>query len=191
MPHRSGLVFATPEMHQAEAALRASEERYRLLAENSSDMVTLKTSFNGVRSYVSPASRTLIGWEPEAFAAVPISEYVHPDDLQRVEDEYRGLTPEQPKVVSTHRVRHKSGHWVWVESVLQLMGAGTAEESVVLTARDISARMSAELALQESEAGTGCSSKTPPTWCFVSIPIFVRRYVSRRARKFSGTTSRN
>ena len=52
----------------AETTIRISEARHRLLTENSRDMISIKPTFGGDRSYVSPASRNVVGWEPEEFA---------------------------------------------------------------------------------------------------------------------------
>ncbi|GJD95196.1 PAS domain S-box protein [Methylobacterium iners] len=131
---------------------RGAEDRYRLLAENTSDLIALKPTLMGRRAYVSPASRNVVGWEPEELAALPTDQYVHPDDFPRVTAEYRGLTAASPQVTSEHRVRHKQGHYVWVEAVFQLTKPGAPDEAVVVTARDITARRAAHDALRESEA---------------------------------------
>ncbi len=134
------------------ADLAASEARYRLLAENSSDLIALKSPFDGVHTYVSPASHLMIGYTPEEFMVLPANLYVHPDDLERVATEHASLTADTPRVTSIHRVRHKAGHWLWVEAVFQLANTGTARESVVVTSRDVTERCAAEQALKVSEA---------------------------------------
>ena len=86
---------------------RTSEARYRLVAENSSDLIIVKPSFDGPRAYVSPACRAMLGYEPEELATLPIERHVHPDDLERVAAEYAGLVLAAPGVVSVHRLRHQ------------------------------------------------------------------------------------
>ncbi|WP_407519166.1 PAS domain-containing hybrid sensor histidine kinase/response regulator [Methylobacterium oryzisoli] len=131
---------------------RSAEDRYRLLAENATDLVSLWPAAETGRIYVSPSARAVVGWEPEEFARLPLAGRVHPDDLPRVAAEIAGLTPEAPRRVSEHRLRHKAGHHVWVEAVLQLTKAGTPEEALILSARDVTARRAADAALRESEA---------------------------------------
>jgi PAS domain-containing protein len=69
------------ERQRAEAALVKSEERFRTLAENASDMIYRMSLPDGQYEYVSPASKQLFGYSPEEFYARPleIQRLVHPD----------------------------------------------------------------------------------------------------------------
>ena len=125
---------------------RLADARYRMLAENASDLVTLLPSLAGSHSYVTPSSRLLLGWEPEELAVKPLRDTTHPDDIEALEAKFAHLTPESPRAVSHHRARHQQGHYVWVEAVMTLTADG------VLTAtRDITARREAEQRLADSE----------------------------------------
>src|SRR5262249_20171909 len=59
--------------------LRGSEQRYRLLADNATDMISRHTH-DGVFVYASPACRTLLGWEPEDLVGKSGYALLHPDD---------------------------------------------------------------------------------------------------------------
>ncbi|GJE02049.1 PAS domain-containing hybrid sensor histidine kinase/response regulator [Methylobacterium isbiliense] len=131
---------------------RKAEDRYRLLAENATDLVSLWPSADSGRIYVSPSARSVVGWEPEEFARLPLARRIHPDDLPRVAAEIADLTAAKPRRVSEHRMRHKAGHHVWVEAAFQLTKAGTPEEALIVSARDVTARRAADAALRESEA---------------------------------------
>src|SRR5690606_20778064 len=63
----------------AEEALRESEERYRLLAENATDMISRRTP-DGVFLYASPACRALLGYEPEQLLERTIHDFADPAD---------------------------------------------------------------------------------------------------------------
>jgi PAS domain S-box-containing protein len=64
---------------QAQRDLSASEARFRLLAENASDVVFTASS-DGVSTWVSPSITTLVGWAPEQMLGRPFIEFVHPRD---------------------------------------------------------------------------------------------------------------
>ncbi|MCJ2084803.1 PAS domain S-box protein [Methylobacterium sp. E-005] len=137
---------------QAEVELAHSEERYRLLAENTSDLIVFKPTMTGRRGYVSPAVRPILGWEPEEYAVLPSAEIIHPDEMAGVVAAYRTLSPEHPQATHVHRLRHKAGHYVWIESVFKLGGRTPDDRTVVISGRDITARRAADEALRASEA---------------------------------------
>jgi two-component system, sensor histidine kinase and response regulator len=103
----------------ADQALRASEERFRLLAESSTDLIVLATAF-GKALYVSPASRGLLGYEPEELVAGSLYELVHPDDLALAAAAQRELPGPEQAATITLRVRHRDGHWVWLETTYRV-----------------------------------------------------------------------
>ena len=138
-----------------EQSLAESESRYRLLADHSSDLIILKPTFGGVRTYVSPSLRSVVGYDPDEFAAISASDLIHPDDRERVAVLVASLSLDNPFSSSVHRVRHKAGHWIWLDTDFKLTNAGRSSESIIIRARDISARHEAEQALAASEARWG------------------------------------
>ena len=138
-----------------EQSLADSESRYRLLADHSSDLIILQPTSGGIRAYVSPSLHSVIGYDPDEFAAIPARELIHPDDRDHVAALVASLSHESPFSSSVHRVRHKAGHWVWLDTDFNLTNAGRSSESIIIRARDISARHEAEQALAASEARWG------------------------------------
>ncbi len=163
---------------EAEGAIRSSEALHRLLIENSRDMISIKPSFGGTRSYVSPASRNVIGWEPDEFAVMTPSDFVHPDDLPGMMARYDTLGPDNEEIVDICRVRHKDGRWIWIENVFKLVGAGTPDAHVLSTGRDITKRHEAEEALAASEVRFRLLAENVTDMIVLSDMGAVRRYVS-------------
>ena len=100
--------------------LAESETRYRILAENASDMmVVLDLQF--VRRYVSPGSLDLTGYTPEELMAQAPQSMFHPDDAALIQATFRNLvaSPGSAKQRATYRLRHRDGHWIWVEARVQ------------------------------------------------------------------------
>jgi PAS domain-containing protein len=66
-----GTILDITAEHEANRLIREKEEQYRLLAENASDMI-VRVKLDGTRVYVSPASRDLIGFDPEDLVGTPV-----------------------------------------------------------------------------------------------------------------------
>ncbi|MBV9221666.1 MAG: PAS domain S-box protein [Methylobacteriaceae bacterium] len=138
----------------AEQRLKESEARYRLLADHSSDMV-FQLDRNMVRQYVSPASREILGYEPEELVGINPVGMVHPEDAERVRSVFASLLAgEVERATVSNRIRHREGRWVWVEAELRLLRDAMthAPYGIVGALRDISARKAAEDAVRVSEA---------------------------------------
>ena len=157
-PERSGLA-EVDAMSRAYEVLRAgvlqsreSEARYRLLAENAADMIVQHTA-DRRRTYVSPASRALLGREPEELLAQDFVEILHPDDREGVTAAYNHLMRHGGKTTCCYRLRHKDGRYVWVETHWVAAPAVVAPDrtqdaasrmELVAVVRDISERKAAE-----------------------------------------------
>src|SRR4028119_792398 len=85
---------ARRERERAEKSLKESEERFRSLVMNSSDMITVFGP-DGTRLYTSPSIEPLLGYKPENMLGGSAFDLVHPDDISRVREEFaeRARTP--------------------------------------------------------------------------------------------------
>ncbi|MFN8419986.1 MAG: PAS domain S-box protein [Anaerolineae bacterium] len=141
---------------RSDLAMRENEERYRLLAENITDLVG-RISLTGEFLYVSPSIRRILGYEPEELIGKNGYEIVHPDDIGALATP-AGLeiTPDTPTPLplAVYRVRHKDGHYVWLESSNQAFFSESTQELLgfITSSRDISERKRAEEALLASES---------------------------------------
>jgi PAS domain S-box-containing protein len=140
------------ERKWGEEALRDSERRYRLLAENATDMIS-RHSPEGAYLYASPVCRSLLGYEPEELVGHDAYEFFHPDDLGAVRESHSTIL-RGPAVSSiAYRIRCKDGQYRWVETTSKTVRdpeTGQVEEIVAIT-RDVTQRRQAEESLQESE----------------------------------------
>ncbi|MCX6133311.1 MAG: PAS domain S-box protein [Ignavibacteriales bacterium] len=136
----------------AEDILREREKQFRLLAEHSTDMIS-RHDLEGRYLYVSPSSRTLLGWEPEEVVGRSAYDFVHPDDKQIVEDHHRRQLETKASSPFLFRVVRKDGSWIWFESSSQLVADGGMGEAMEIhvASRDVTQRYLAEIALRESE----------------------------------------
>jgi diguanylate cyclase (GGDEF)-like protein/PAS domain S-box-containing protein len=140
---------AKQRLQLAYEAQRASEGRYRMLADNSRDLV-VRMRIDGHRVYVSPAAQEMLGWAPEELAE-PRWELVHPDDRQPLREAIAALAAAGGSAGVTYRAQHRDGHYVWIEALAQLVTAEGNGKEIVYSGRDITARVAAEQALAESQ----------------------------------------
>ncbi len=143
---------------RAEEILRESEERYRLLAENASDMI-VRASPEGVFSYVSPACRTLLGFAPEELVGHSGYDFIHPDDFAHIQQVHEDALEASDVVTAQYRLRMKNGDYVWVETTgRSILDPDTGQVAEIISVtRDISARRAAEERLRLLEASVSAS----------------------------------
>jgi diguanylate cyclase (GGDEF)-like protein/PAS domain S-box-containing protein len=135
----------------AEAALRA-KRRSRFLEEAATDVLFLVGPSRSL-TYVSPAARVLLDISPEQLLGKTILEIAHPDDLPLIRGVFGTLLRTTGVVEAQHRVQHRDGHWLWVET--RLRAVRDPDTGAFLEAqgslRDITHRREVEHRLREAE----------------------------------------
>ncbi len=161
VPHRDehgilvsydGLVQDITDRKRAENALRVSEESYRLLIENSHDIIyTLNT--DGLLTFVSRAWTALLGHQVDQVVGQPFQPFVHPDDVAVCMAWLRKMAESgQRQEGVEYRVLHLDGSWRWhTSNAVPIMDESGTIVGFEGTARDITERKQAEEALRKSE----------------------------------------
>ena len=136
----------------AEQRLKASEARYRLLADNSTDMV-FQLDRRLACQYASPACQEILGFSPEEMLGGQWLDAAHPEDIPSVALALEALVEGRAdRLLIACRMRRKDGRWIWVEAQLRAPrdpGTG-APIGVIGALRDISARKTIEDDLAEA-----------------------------------------
>jgi PAS domain S-box-containing protein len=141
------------QVERERAALKASENHFRLLIENASDLI-LVLDKNGVVKYCSPSIKRMFGSSPEKLIGMKFSEPMHPDDIPVIESKLKGLINNPGSVAGPVELRIAAGDgsWRYVESIAQSAVDSSGQIIVIINSRDITAKKDAEASLQESEA---------------------------------------
>ena len=131
--------------------LASSREHYRLLAENSSDMV-LRKSLDGIIEWIAPSGAAMLEWPPEEMLGRSFAEFVHPDDLETL----RSLNASVGKGVSGQdelrlRVRGGCFHWLAV-SLRPVFDKQNSVVARVVSGRDIQSEVLARETLRAQQA---------------------------------------
>jgi diguanylate cyclase (GGDEF)-like protein/PAS domain S-box-containing protein len=142
----SGTNTDITERAAEQAALRASEEKFRLVAENTSDGIVIYNLEKVL--YASPAFARLTG-QTDAFensqSLADVMARIHPEDLPAVELRVRDSLLEQaPQLIYEFRYLHADGHYFYREdSVRFVYNARGGLESAYVIARDVTERREA------------------------------------------------
>jgi two-component system, cell cycle sensor histidine kinase and response regulator CckA len=131
----AGVTFDVTDREEAAAALRESEERFRLIAEHAHDLIALVDD-DGRFSYVSPSCEPMLGYTAAELAGTLARDLIHPDDRPD------GLIF---SALREARLARAGGSWIWVEGRSYEIEGRSGSHSAVI-ARDISERKRAEAA---------------------------------------------
>jgi diguanylate cyclase (GGDEF)-like protein/PAS domain S-box-containing protein len=129
----------------AEHELRERERLLRLLADNTTDVIT-RLGPDLRHEYVSPASSDLLGYEPAERVGRHAVEIVHPADRSQWAEALANSQGEA-QTQASYRALRKDGSYVWVEENRRRL---PASDGFVVSIRDISKRKEAEKLLEEA-----------------------------------------
>ena len=103
------------ERTKTEKELRLSEERYRIVAGMTRDIIW-ETSEDAVLKYISPHCEDLLGFKPEEIVGQDPFVLIHPEDVDTVRAAFsRAIASGNPVSFPTTRVAHKNGTWLYME----------------------------------------------------------------------------
>ena len=130
---------------EAERALRESEERYRLLADNVHDMISLH-DLDGRFLYASPAAQRLLGFHPVELIGKSVFDIAHPDDIPALRSAHETVLTRTGKNALTFRARRSDGTEGWFETSARMteIGDDGTPPRIVGVTRDVSERRNLE-----------------------------------------------
>jgi PAS domain S-box-containing protein len=143
---------AEHERARAELALRRSEEHFRSLIENSSDIITI-IGRDGTISYESPSLERVLGYTPEELIGRNVFDFIHPHDAAFAIETFthEGGIPGANRAIE-FRFHHKNGAWRVLETVGKNLLDDPEVAGIVVNSRDITERKMAEEQIREQAA---------------------------------------
>jgi diguanylate cyclase (GGDEF)-like protein/PAS domain S-box-containing protein len=135
-----GVMLDISARKRVEEALRASEERFRSLVQNSTDVIALLDPL-GVIAYISPSVERISGFRPQELVGRNGFELLHPDDVASAMERMAEVL-DASGVVTTMEVRgrHKDGSWRWLEATGMSLVDDPNVGGIVINYRDVTAR---------------------------------------------------
>jgi two-component system sensor histidine kinase BarA len=142
------------QQKQATLALRQSEKLYRLLAENSTELISTHTP-EGIFRFACPTWGHLLGCNSQDLVGVSLFSFLHPEDVALLRKSYQALSPQSHPVKLFYRIRSGNGYYIWFETTCRCVPSpesGQIEE-IILVSHDVSEcrQIEAELELLHQE----------------------------------------
>jgi len=132
--------------------LAESEERFRSLVQNSSDIITILEE-SGTINYGSPSIKRILGYEPEDLVGKNMFAYVHPEDVPMVQSIFAtAIQQESIPITVEFRFLCIDGSWRYLEAIANSFIEDSIFQGVVVNYRDVTERKSTEEALHKIEA---------------------------------------
>ncbi len=181
--------FNRARVEAEKQALQKSQEYYRMLLENVSDMIVVSNA-SGIVTYCSPSVQRTLGYMSDQSLGANVLEKIYPGDRSSVFDQYHSCFQNLGMIVGPleFRYRHADGTWRWIEALGMATFEPSGEPLVVSVARDITQRIAAQEALYNSEARLSEAVKMARIAYWELDPL-ARRFIFNDAfYDFFGTT---
>ncbi len=147
-PARVTAIHDISESKHSEAALRESEEKYRLLVEDINDVI-YRTDQNGIITYVSPVVKSFAGYDPSELIGQPFIKIIYEKDIELLTDKFQDLISGVTRPL-TYRVVNKANEPIWVRSSSKLIYDGKNIVGVRGVITDISEEKRLQFQLEQA-----------------------------------------
>ena len=131
---------------------KLSEEKYKLLANHSTDIISRHGIDDLTYLYISPSCEPLLGFSPEEMVGKSALEFIHPDDHTAILDALEKIKKTEELIVSFRKLK-KNGEFLWVESNNRCVHDPVTGEitEVVAVSRNITMRKEYEETLRRNQ----------------------------------------
>jgi PAS domain S-box-containing protein len=126
-----------------------SQERFRSMVQNSSDIVSLLAE-DGTILFESPSIESVLGFTPDELIGQNVFSYIHSDDREAVHNRFARAIAEGKGTANYYRFRDAAGNWRWMESVATNKLDHPELRAVVVNSRDVTERKLTEDLLRET-----------------------------------------
>ncbi|MCK5561724.1 MAG: PAS domain S-box protein, partial [Thermoplasmata archaeon] len=149
-----------------EEALRESEEKYRTLMDNISDIV-VEIDSQGHLTYVSPQIYDVFGFKPDEVVGKNMYEFIHPDDLEKTIEVTEEAIQGGKLLRFEYRSKHKAGHYVNQSGIGRIIKKN-GDFKIVGVLRDITDKKRAEEDLNRTLAELERSNKELEQFAYIA-----------------------
>jgi PAS domain S-box-containing protein len=146
---RLAIVVDHSDKINAQNALEVSEQRFRSLVQEGSDLIAIIDP-EGYYHYVNPNSKAILGIDSHFFIGRNVSEFIHQEDQQMVNDQLGRLSVEKRVAIPPFRFNVGKERYRWIETVVTNMLEEPTINGIIANSRDVTERIAAEHKIQQS-----------------------------------------
>ena len=134
----------------AEQKLKDSEQKYRLITENSNDLIKVLNEGFKIEYLNKRTHRQVLGYAPDDLLGNFDIKLNHPEDYSKIRRFMLELFKNK-EGIHVSRMRHKNGNYLWFEVKVKMFKDDQGSQKYLFISRNITERRKTELALMESE----------------------------------------
>ncbi|WP_036228447.1 PAS domain-containing sensor histidine kinase [Marinobacterium jannaschii] len=134
------------QLNQALADCQAEAERYRLLAEQSTDLISRHTpTHEWTFIDVNPAIEKVIGYTPEQIIGTSGYDLFHPEDADNLLKRAESVRYRSGIYTNVYRYKHRKGHYIWLETTSRtIRDKDGYPQEIICVSRDVTERVEAQ-----------------------------------------------
>ena len=166
-------IHAEQSKKEAERALLQSEERFRLLAEHSEDIIS-EHNPDGTILYISPSVKKALGFDRQEVIGKQVLEFVHSDDSHKFLSIGKSSLNEVDSLTLSYRIQNKEEDFIWLESIVKPMWENGTIKKIICTSRDVTERKKVEsereqllAEMKQSEQLLRTVINSTPDWIYI------------------------
>lgn len=175
-PHWVSVQEDITDQQEIEEELKAAEERYRLVVENTSDLISI-IDHKGTFQYISPSYLRILGYKPEELLDGSVYSLIHPRDIEQTEKEFNySLSASYGSI--RLRYRHKNGEYLHFEGTANWTEDKEVEDRLAICIfRDITERVRLDRQKDEFIGITSHELKTPVTSMKIFAQVLQKKFL--------------
>ncbi len=132
------------QLNKTYTIFKTNEQSFVEIIENSAEGIA-KIDTNGKILYVSPTVEKILGYTKEEFQVMPFIKYINETERPVIAEAFSNVIKEPGKTISViHRLKNKSGEWLWVESSFTNLLQREGINSILSNFRDVTEKIDAE-----------------------------------------------
>ncbi len=148
---RFGIAQDVTAQKESENALVSSEQKFRLLAEHSEDIISVHAA-DGTIWYLSPSVTNVLGYDIDEVIGRSILDYVHPDDrFKFVAPKRSSPIFSNESIIVRYRIRKKDGDYIWLETIVKPIIDQNEVIKLICTSRNITDQRMAHEKLKKKD----------------------------------------